>query len=65
MEGPKFKLGKINNKYLIIEIIAFARDRFDKIIDNLHSSSKQMRLLLKENFLTIQNMLEESHFSLD
>ena len=24
-----------------------------------------MRLLLKENFLTIQNMLEDSHFSLD
>ena len=65
MEGPKFKLGKITNKYLIIEIIAFARDKFDKIIDTFHSSSKKMRLLLKENFLTIQNMLEDSHFSLD
>jgi hypothetical protein len=47
MEGPKFKLGKITNKYIIIEIIAFALDSFDKIIENLNTLSKQMRLLLK------------------
>jgi hypothetical protein len=65
MEGPKFKLGKITNKYLIIEIFAFAMDSFEKIIDNLHTSSKQMRLLLKENVSTILFMLKDSHFSLN
>ena len=47
MEGPKFKLGKITNKYIIIKIIAFALDSFDKIIKTFHNLSKQMRLLLK------------------
>ena len=65
MEGPKFQIGKIRNKYLIIEIFAFALDSFDTIIDNLHSSSKQLRLLLKENLSTILFMLEDSHFSLN
>ena len=63
MERPKFQLGKITNKYLIIEIFAFALDSSDKIIDNFHSSSKQLRLLVKENLSTILFMLENSHFS--
>ena len=63
MEGPKFQIGKIRNKYLIIEIFAFALDSSDKIIDNFHSSSKQLRLLVKENLSTILFMLENSHFS--
>ena len=64
MEGPKFKLGKITNKYIIIEIIAFALDSFDKIIKNLNTLSKQMRLLLKQNFLSILLMLNEKHYTL-
>jgi hypothetical protein len=64
MEGPKFKLGKITNKYIIIEIIAFALDSFDKIIENFNTLSKQMRLLLKQNFLSILLMLHEKHYTL-
>ena len=64
MEGPKFKLGKITNKYIIIEIIAFALDSFDKIIENFNTLSKQMRLLLKKNFLSILLMLHEKHYTL-
>ena len=64
MEGPKFQIGKIRNKYLIIEIFAFALDSFDKIIENLHTLSKQMRLLLKQNFLSILLMLHEKHYTL-
>jgi hypothetical protein len=65
MEGPKFQIGKIRNKYLIIEIFAFALDSFEKIIENLHTLSKQMRLLLNENLLTLLYMLKDSHFSLN
>jgi hypothetical protein len=58
---PVYKLGKITNKYLIIEILAYSIEEFTFICDYLHSCSRSMRNLLKKNFTVIRNMLKETH----
>jgi len=54
---PVYKLGKITNKYLIIEILAYSIEEFTFICEYLHSCSRSMRNLLKKNLTVIRNML--------
>jgi hypothetical protein len=56
-----YKLGKITNKYLIVEIFAYTFDDFKLVCENLHSCSKCMRSLLINNYIQIRNMLLETH----
>ncbi len=58
-------MGKIVNKYIIIEILAFALEDLLQICFHFHSTSKMMRLLLKENQNVLKNMLMKTHFSLE
>ena len=52
----KFKMGKITNKYLIIEILGLALYNYKDLCDILFSSSKQLRNLLEENFSWIRRI---------
>ena len=61
---PKFKMGKIVNKYLIIEISGYAFDEHLKICINLYSTSKQLRLLLVENYSLTKSILQSTHFDI-
>jgi hypothetical protein len=49
------QLGKIINKYLIIDVFVYA-DQDNKIMKNLNGISKGYRLLLKKNYMLIRNM---------
>ena len=51
----KFQLGKIVNKYLIIDILAFTCDCPSEIFTLLHTSSKSLRHLCSANYFTIKN----------
>ncbi len=53
---PKYHLGKIVNKYLIVEILAFAYNERADVIFALQFLSKQMRVLLKENYRFIRKI---------
>ena len=43
---PRFKLGKIVSKYIIIEILGYAFQTHRKVCEHLYFSSKKMRNLL-------------------
>jgi len=58
---PVYQLGKITNKYIIIDILGYSIDDILEICKLLHSSSKQMRRMLKKNYIELKNMLIESH----
>jgi hypothetical protein len=49
------QLGKIINKYLIIDVFMYA-DQDNKIMKYLNGISKAYRLLLKNNYMLIRNM---------
>jgi hypothetical protein len=58
-------MGKINSKYLIIEILGYSIDYLTLVCKLLHSCSRQMRELLIKNYTAIKNILYETHCSLD
>ena len=62
---PVYQLGKIKNKYIIFDILGYSIDDFTEISKLLYSSSRQMRQMLKKNYIVLRNMLYESHLSLE
>jgi hypothetical protein len=64
MIRPRFLLGKITNKYLIIEILAYSFEDFKQVFTYLHSSSRSMRQLLIENYIAIKKIIQESHLDM-
>ena len=62
---PVNQLGKITNKYIIFDILGYSINDFTEICKVLHSSSRQMRQMLKKNYIVLRNMLYESHWSLE
>ncbi len=58
-------MGKIKNKYIIIDIFSYSIDDITHIFKLLHLSSKQMRNMLKKNYFLIKNMLNDTHLSFD
>ena len=54
-------MGKITNKYLIIEILAYTIDDFTLVCEHLNSSSRSMRNLVMKNYIQIRNMLWNTH----
>ncbi len=70
MEGSScqvaaYNLGKVTNKYLIIEILSFIYPDYQKILDHLHKSSTNMRLLSKMNYISLKNQLIDTHVSFE
>jgi hypothetical protein len=57
---PKFSLGKITNKYLIIDIIHYGIARKD-IVMTFYKLSKRFRLLLAENLIYISLLRDGSY----
>jgi hypothetical protein len=62
---PVNQLGKITNKYIIFDILGYSINDFTEICKVLHSSSRQMRQMLKKNYIVLRNMLYDSHSSLE
>ncbi len=62
---PVYQLGKIKNIYVIFDIFGYSIDDFTEICKLLYSSSRQMRQMLKKNYIVLRNMLYESHLSLE
>ena len=62
---PVYQLGKIKNIYVIFDILGYSIDDFTEICELLYSSSRQMRQMLKKNYIVLRNMLDESHLSLE
>ena len=62
---PVYQLGKITNKYIIFDILGYSIDDFTEICELLYSSSRQMRQMLKKNYIVLRNMLDDSHWSLE
>jgi hypothetical protein len=58
---PVYQLGKIKNIYLIFDILGYSIDDFTEICKLLYSSSRQMRQMLKKNYIVLRNMLDETH----
>ena len=58
MSIAKFRLGKITNKYLIAEIVAFACKSKREMYIILHSSNTSLRLLLRENYMWLRRILK-------
>ena len=58
---PVYQLGKIKNKYIIFDILGYSIDDFTDICKLLYSSSRQMRQMLKKNYIVLRNMLDETH----
>ena len=56
---PVFTLGKIHNKYLIIEILAFT-DVSERIYKLMFKTNWNMRELLFLNFHVFRNMIKQS-----
>ena len=62
---PAYQLGKIKNIYVIFDILGYSIDDFTEICKLLYSSSRQMRHMLKKNYIVLRNMLDESHWSVE
>ena len=62
---PAYQLGKIKNIYVIFDILGYSIDDFTEICKLLYSSSRQMRQMLKKNYIVVRNMLYESHWLLE
>ena len=58
---PVYQLGKIKNIYVIFDILGYSIDDFTEICKLLYSSSRQMRQMLKKNYIVLRNMLGETH----
>lgn len=59
-EKSKFSLGKITNKYLIIEIIHYGIGRRD-IVMTFYKLSKRFRLMLAQNLIFITSLRDGSY----
>ena len=59
--GPAYKLGKIANKHLIIEIIGYSINDFTLVCQYLYYCSRQMRGLVKKNYIIMRNILWKTH----
>ena len=62
---PVYQLGKIKNIYVIFDILGYSIDDFTEICKLLYSSSKQMRHMLKKNYIVFRNMIDDSRWSLE
>ena len=58
---PVYQLGKIKHIYVIFDILGYSIDDFTEICELLYSSSRQMRQMLKKNYIVLRNMLDETH----
>ena len=58
---PVYQLGKIKKIYVIFDILGYSIDDFTEICKLLYSSSRQMRQMLKKNYIVLRNMLDETH----
>ena len=58
---PVYYLGKIKNIYVIFDILGYSIDDIADIYKLLHFSSRQMRQLLKKNYIELRNMLDITH----
>ncbi len=59
--GPRIKVGKVKNKYLIIEILAYALDDYLLICLYLFSSSRSLRFMLTSTYNELKLMVLETH----
>ncbi len=59
--GPQYKLGKLINKYVIIEILAFTHENYLDICNYLFSCSGCFRHLLATTYNDLKFMLVETH----
>ena len=59
--GPRFKVGKIVSKYLIIEILAYAQDDYQDICRYLFYCSRSLRFLLTSTYNELKLMVLETH----
>ena len=60
---PRFHLGKINNKYLIVDIFSYAYISNFEMHAHLFTTSREMRCLLKEGFRWIKQNYYISPFN--
>jgi hypothetical protein len=58
---PRFKVGKIVSKYLIIEILAYAQDDYQDICRYLFYCSRSLRFLLTSTYNELKLMVLETH----
>ena len=56
--GPAYKLGRILNKYIILECFGYA-DKSKKIADLLHGASRNMRNLLIRNLKSFKLIIKK------
>ena len=56
--GPKFKMGKIVSKNLIVEVLSYV-ETFEEIINRFLFSNRSLRCLVIENLSLIQNQAKE------
>ena len=55
---PKYNLGRVYNKCLIVEILSLAYRRGD-VYETLFKASKSLRSLLLDNLKTVNNIAQE------
>ena len=60
-----YKLGKVNSKYLIFDILSYVYDDYQKICNHLHKTSITMRQLLVLNYFPLKNMLLDTHVTFE
>ena len=56
--GPKFKMGKIVSKNLIVEVLSYV-ETFEEIINRFLFSNRSLRCLVIENLSLIKNQAKE------
>ena len=56
MSKPKYSLGKITNKHLILEILSYAFN-YEQAASLLHKGTKHLRRLITENKVAFINVL--------
>ena len=60
-----YKLGKVTNKYLILEILSYIYEDLREICDHLHKTSTNMRQLLIFNYVPLKNLVFNTHVSFE
>ena len=56
-----YKLGKVNSRYLIFDILSYVYDDYQKICNHLYKTSITMRQLLVLNYSPLKSMLPDTH----
>ena len=56
MEGAKYRLGKLKNKYLILEILSYSFHA-GAAAKLLHDSSSNLRYLFTKNYEAFKNII--------